>query len=132
MPEAAFGRFAEANAIEVHLATAFQNQLYDHPAFPEELRERIYAYLREKAADERKPDQTDAQFYYTTRKRGFGPFKRELWDLPEATRDTIMGALEESYSLVMQRLGVAGKAEIVDRIVRPVEVPVPMPEGLEV
>ena len=31
LPEEAFGRFAEANAIEVHLATAFQNQIFDTP-----------------------------------------------------------------------------------------------------
>jgi hypothetical protein len=33
LPEVAFGRFAEANAIEVHLATAFQNQIFEHAAF---------------------------------------------------------------------------------------------------
>lgn len=131
LPAEAFGRFAEANAIEVHLATAFQNQLYDHPSFPAELKERIYAYLAEKSADERKPGQTDAQFYYTTRKKGFGPFKRDLWDLPEEARVAILDSLEETYSLIMQRLGVAGKAALVDRIVTPVAVRVPAPAELQ-
>jgi fructose/tagatose bisphosphate aldolase len=128
LPEAAFNKFAEANAIEVHLATAFQNQLYDHPAFPAELRERIYAHLASAHADERKPNQTDAQFFYTTRKKGFGPFKRDLWDLPQATRDTLMATLEQSFSLIMQRLGVAGSASLVDQLVPRVDVFVPMPE----
>jgi fructose/tagatose bisphosphate aldolase len=131
LPAEAFGKFAEANAIEVHLATAFQNQLYDHEAFPAELKERIYAYLAEKSADERKPDQTDAQFYYTTRKKGFGPFKRDLWDMPEAARTAVMASLEETYSLIMQRLGVAGKADLVDRIVKPVPVKTPAPVLLQ-
>lgn len=130
LPEEAFNKFAEANAIEVHLATAFQNQIYDSPAFPADLRERIYAYLTERHADERKPGQTDAQFYYTTRKRGFGPFKRDLWDLPEETRSQLMSELFSTFDLIMQRLGVAGKASLVDRIVKLVEVPVPAPQAL--
>lgn len=131
LPEEAFNRFAEANAIEVHLATAFQNQLYDSPAFPSALKERIYAHLASNHPEERKPDQTDAQFYYTTRKRGFGPFKRELWDLPAETRDTLMGELEQTYGLVMQRLGVAGSAGVVDKHIKPVAVAVPVPEALK-
>ncbi len=130
LPEWAFNKFAEANAIEVHLATAFQNQLFDSPAFPAELRERMYAYLAEHHADERKPGQTDAQFFYTTRKRAFGPFKRELWDLPEDTRNHLMSSLFATFDLIMQRLGVAGKADLVDRYVKPVEVPVAAPESL--
>ena len=112
------------------MATAFQNQLYDHPAFPADLKERIYAYLAERSADERKPTQTDAQFYYTTRKRGFGPFKRQLWDLPAETKQAITAELEPTFSLMMRELGVAGSAALVDRIVRPVEIPVPAPDSL--
>jgi fructose/tagatose bisphosphate aldolase len=130
LPAEAFGRFCEANAIEVHLATAFQNQLYDHEAFPANLKEQIYAYLTKKSADERKPDQTDAQFFYTTRKRGFGPFKRQMWDMPEERREAIMTSLGETFSLMMQRLGVGGSAAIVDRMVKPVEVVVPAPNAL--
>lgn len=128
LPEDAFNRFSEANAIEVHLATAFQNQIYDHPAFPAELKARIYSYLDEKSADERKPGQTDAQFYYTSRKRGFGPFKREMWDMADDSRSAILESMGEKFSLIMQRLGVAGKASIVDRIVKPVDVPLETPE----
>jgi fructose/tagatose bisphosphate aldolase len=130
LPEEAFDRFAAANAIEVHLATAFQNRLYDSAAFPPGLREEIYAHLAANHADERKPDMTDAQFYYTTRKRGFGPFKRQLWTLPAETRAALMAELEPLFALIMRRLGVAGSAGLVDRIVRPVEVPVPAPETL--
>ncbi len=132
LPESAFGKFSEANAVEVHLATAFQNQVFDHPAFPAELKSRMYAYLAEKMADERKPNQTDAQFYYTTRKKAFGPFKRELWDMPEATRTEILGSLFDSYSNIMKLLGVGGTSALVDRIVKRVDVAVPAPEALTV
>ena len=130
LPEAAFDRFAEANAIEVHLATAFQNRLYESDAFPADLRDQIYAHLAAHSADERKPAMSDAQFYYTTRKRGFGPFKRQLWSLPTETRAALMAELEPLFALIMRRLGVAGSAEVVDRTVKPVEVPVVAPEAL--
>ncbi len=130
LPAEFFDKFAEANAVEVHLATAFQNIVFDHPAFPAALRDEIYAYLAANHADERKPNQTDAQFHYGARKRAWGPFKAKLWALPEEVRNELAASLEDQFSLVMRRLGVANTGALVDRIVRPVDVPVPAPEGL--
>lgn len=130
LPEAAFGRFAEAGAVEVHLATAFQNLIFEHADFPVALRDEIYAYLSANHADERKEGQTDAQFFYSARKRGIGPFKRQMWDMPVEARASIAATLEESFSLLMQRLRVAGSAEIVDRFTPRVDVPAPMPDAL--
>jgi len=130
LPESAFDRFATANAVEVHLATAFQNVVYDSAAFPAELLDEIYAHLAANHDDERKPDQTDAQFYYTTRKRGFGPFKRQLWSLPEATRTAIMDELQPRFELIMRELKVAGRGNLVDRFVPRVDLTVPIPDVL--
>jgi fructose/tagatose bisphosphate aldolase len=131
LPEAAFDRFAEANACEVHLATGFQNIIYDSASFPSELRDEIYAYLAEHHADERKPSMTDAQFNYTTRKRGFGPFKQQMWDLPAETRDQISAELEERFSLIFQRLNVVNTADLIDKIVTPARLSKPMPAALK-
>lgn len=130
LPEEAFGHFADAGAIEVHLATAFQNQIFENPAFPGDLRDEMYTYLDQNHADERKEGQTDAQFYYGARKRALGPFKRQMWDIPVEARDQIAGALEQSFSLLMQRLRVAGSADLVDRFVPRVDVPAPVPQAL--
>lgn len=130
LPESAFGRFAAANAVEVHLATAFQNIVYDSDAFPADLLAEIYAHLAANHGDERKPDQTDAQFYYTTRKRGFGPFKRQLWSLPEETRAAITAELQPRFELIMRELQVAEQGELVERFVPRVEVDVPVPDVL--
>jgi len=130
LPEEAFGKFAEADAVEVHLATGFQNIIYDHPEFPDELRQRIYGYLAEHRAEERKPGDTDTQFFYNTRKRGFGPFKREFWLLPQETKDAIGEDLRKQFELIMRKLNVAGNAEIVERFVTRVDVPVAAPEAL--
>ncbi len=131
LPEVAFNRFSEANACEVHLATGFQNIIYDSHAFPSGLRDEIYAWLAEHRASERKPNMTDAQFYYTTRKRGFGPFKQQIWDLPESVRNAISAELEERFDLIFQRLNVVDSAGMIDRLVVPARQNKPIPEPLQ-
>jgi hypothetical protein len=130
LPEEAFGKFAQADAVEVHLATAYQNAYFDSEHFPSDLRDQMYAYLAENNANERKDGQTDAQFYYTTRKKAFGPFKRELWSLPQETKDAIYAELQPRFELVMRELGVAGRSELVDTYVKRVDIPAPPPEAL--
>lgn len=128
LPEEAFHHFRERSAVEVHLATAFQNIIYDD--LPEDVKQEIYKYLAANHADERKPNMTDAQFYYTTRKRGLGPFKAQLWDLPGDVKATITGHLAERFALLFDELGVSGNAGLVERYVKPVPVSRPMPAAL--
>jgi fructose-bisphosphate aldolase, class II len=128
LPDALFHRFAAIGTAEIHLATGFQNLLYEHPSFPEELHEEIRGWCFENAADERKPDQTDEQFVYTTRKKAIGPFKRELWELP--TKAEILAAQRRKLSFLFTELGVNGSREMVDAYIRPVEVHRPIPDGL--
>ncbi len=116
LPEEAFKLFADANACEVHLATGFQNIIFDSPSLPVELKETVYAWLAENRASERKPDMTDAQFYYTTRKRGFGPFKKEFWTLPEEVKNAINTELRDRFELIFDRLGVANTSEDVNAL----------------
>jgi fructose/tagatose bisphosphate aldolase len=115
LPEDAFTRFAEAGTLEVHLATNFQNMLYDR--LPEEVLSKMYAFLREKHSDERKAGQTDEQFYYSARKRALGPFKQTLWDLPAVSLETIQTAWERQFGLLFDRLNVGGtRAEVTQHI----------------
>ena len=88
------------------------------------------AWLVENRASERKDGETDLQFLAKTRKRVFGPFKRDLWDLNEETRAALTAELEATYGNIMQRLGVGGSAALVDRIIQPVEVELPAAPGL--
>jgi fructose/tagatose bisphosphate aldolase len=128
LPDELFHRFPAVETAEIHLATGFQNILYEHPAFPAELHKLIEAWTFENAADERKPDQTDQQFVYSTRKKAIGPFKRELWDL--ATKDEILAAQRRKLSFLFTELGVNGSRDMVAAYIRPVEVHRPMPDGL--
>ena len=130
LPESAFSTFAASNAVEVHLATAFQNAVLDSEHFPSDLRDEIYAWLAETRASERKEGQTDAQFYYSTRKRAFGPFKDQIWGLPQETRDAIMAELEPRFERIMRELGVAGQPQIVTDNVQAIGVPTTAPAAL--
>jgi fructose/tagatose bisphosphate aldolase len=124
LPEEAFSRFAESNALEVHLATGFQNIMYDR--LPEELLETIHAYLRENHGSERKPDQTDEQFYYNTRKRAIGPFKKELWNLSPDVRKQIEDAWENQFALLFDRLNIAETRVEIEEFIDPVVIHEPL------
>ena len=87
LPDELFHRFPAVETAEIHLATGFQNALYEHPAFPDELHREIEAWCFANAADERKADQTDQQFVYTTRKKAIGPFKRAALGPRDEGRD---------------------------------------------
>jgi fructose/tagatose bisphosphate aldolase len=117
LPDEMFHRFREVETAEIHLATGFQNALYEHPAFPTELHQAVEAWCFENAADERKEGQTDAQFVYTSRKKAIGPFKRRLWDL--ASKDEILASQAEKIVFLYEQLGVVGSRAMVDRYVEP-------------
>ena len=120
LPEEAFSCFAEANALEVHLATGFQNILYDE--LPSDLNEEIFAYLSENHSNERKENQTDDQFYYKTRKRAIGPFKQALWDLPESTIHAIEAKWEKQFNFLFERLNIGGTRTMVQRYTKTVPI----------
>jgi len=129
LPEELFHRFPELDTAEIHLATGFQNMIYGHPAFPGDLMEEIHAHLRSSHADERTPAQTDEQFFYKTRKKAFGPFKRALCELGSDVRAAIGEALEERFAFLFDQLGVQGSRSLVDRFVKPVELPITWPRA---
>jgi hypothetical protein len=96
LPDALFHRFPTVETAEIHLATGFQNLLYEHPAFPPDLLAEIHAWCDATCLDERTPDQDETQFLYKTRKKALGPFKRRLWELPG--REAILTAQEARSS----------------------------------
>jgi fructose/tagatose bisphosphate aldolase len=113
LPDSAFGIFPQMEAVEVHLATGFQNIIFDSQHFPQELRSTVNKSLLSKYASERKPKDTDEQHIYKTRKKAFGDFKKELWGLPEATLKTIGGELEERFSFLFHQLKVNNTADLI-------------------
>ncbi len=123
LPDEAFGRFPETETSEIHLATGFQNMIYDSGHFPAGLRDRIYAYINTDLRGEKKENDSDEQFIYKTRKKGFGRFKKDMWDLPPDTLEAIGAELEGKFLFLFDRLNLSGTRDIMDRLVKPVDVP---------
>jgi len=121
LPDDAFHRFPETGTAEVHLATGFQNMTYDSKIFPADFREDIYSHLREKCADEKKQGESDEQFIYKTRKKGFGPFKERFWTLPEPVKKTIGQELEDKLDFLFKKLKVINTYATVTKYVKPAE-----------
>jgi tagatose 1,6-diphosphate aldolase GatY/KbaY len=129
LPDDMFHKFPATGCAEIHLATGFQNALYEHPAFPAELHKAIEKWCFENVADERKPGQTDIQFVYTARKKAIGPFKRQLWDLP--TKDQILASQAAKIDFLFKQLGTPGSRALVEKYVKPVPYSKPLPESLK-
>jgi fructose-bisphosphate aldolase, class II len=117
LPESVFNKFPESEAVEIHLATGFQNMILDAPTFPADMKEDIREFCFAKAADERKPGETDEQFVYKTRKKALGPFKRRMWDMPAEAKQPIIDELESKFEFLMEKLGVFGTRDVVAKFV---------------
>lgn len=130
LPEDAFHMFPETGTSEVHLATGFQNIMYDSAALPAEFREEVYNFIKQEYAKEKKENQTEEQFIYSTRKKGFGPLKKKWWDLPANVKDPIMDELGAKFALLFGKLKVTNTTEIVNKTVKPVVVKKEIDRGL--
>lgn len=117
LPDDAFHIFKERGAAEVHLATGFQNMIYDSLSFPADLKAEINAHLVKTHSEERKPSDTEEQFIYKTRKKGFGPFKKRIWTLPEDRRAKISAELEARFDLYFDKLNAKETAGFVKKFV---------------
>jgi len=118
LPSNAFGNFPRIETAEIHLATNFQNIIFDHPSLPGDLRDRLRAWVNENAAGERKSGDTDEQFYYKARKKAIGPFKREFWSLSAETRAAIAADLERTFVFLFDQLNVNGTEKDINRFVQ--------------
>ena len=115
LPSEAFHKFAECETAEVHLATAFQNMIYESKHFPADLKKRIYDWLKINIVNDGKQGETEEQFLYKTRKRALGPFKKEIMGLPQETRDAIAAEIENKFDLLFKQLHVVDTRDYVDK-----------------
>jgi fructose/tagatose bisphosphate aldolase len=115
LPESVFNKFPESDAVEIHLATGFQNMILDAPTFPQAMKDEIRDFCFAHCTDERKPGETDEQFVYKTRKKAIGPFKQRMWDMGDEAKGPIIKELEDKFEFLMEKLGVFGTKDIVAR-----------------
>ena len=117
LPQNLFHKFPELETAEIHLATDFQNMTYGSSLFPNDFKEEIYTHLRKKFAAEKKEGETDEQFIYKTRKKGFGEFKSEFWNLSKEIREGIGKELESKTDFLFDKLAVKNtRADVVKTV----------------
>src|SRR3954467_4351988 len=130
LPDGAFNNFPKRETCEIHLATNFQNMLYDH--LPAELKNEIYEWLKVNAKDERKEKDSDEQFFYKTRKKALGPFKQNFWDMSADVKAKLAKAYDEKFEFLFRQLAVNDTAKYVKKFVNPpVQHRVAPSEGME-
>jgi fructose/tagatose bisphosphate aldolase len=119
LPPEAFHKFVECETAEVHLATEFQNMIYESKHFPTELKNQIYEWLKTNAANEAKQGETQEQFLYKTRKKALGPFKKQIMNLPTKTRETIAKEIETKFEFLFKQLNVINKQNLINKYIQP-------------
>jgi fructose/tagatose bisphosphate aldolase len=117
LPAEAFHKFPETETCEVHLATEFQNMIYESKYFPQDLKAKMYEWLKVNAASEKKEDETEEQFFYKTRKKALGPFKKEIMSLSQEVRDAIAREIEEKFDFLFRQLNAINNKELIDKYV---------------
>jgi len=118
LPEEVFNKFPENDAVEIHLATGFQNMILDAPSLPASMKSEIRDFCFANCLDERKSGETDEQFVYKTRKKAIGPFKRRMWELDASAKGPIIAAIEHKFEFLMNKLAVYNTRDVVDKYIK--------------
>ncbi|MFN4307470.1 class II fructose-bisphosphate aldolase [Sulfurihydrogenibium azorense] len=119
LPEELFDKFPQNNCCEIHLATGFQNIMFD--LAPEKFKEEVYKFIEENFKDEWKEGMTREQFLYKSRKRGMGPFKYQWWTLEN--KEEILDAIEKKFEFLFKKLNVFGTKEYTDKYIKLIKTP---------
>jgi fructose/tagatose bisphosphate aldolase len=125
LPENAFHKFPEVGCAEIHLATGFQNLIYDNKYFPADLRKEIFDYVKKEFSNEWKKDFTEEQFIYKTRKKALGPFKEKLWSIDEDIMTNIGKELETKFVFLFNELKVKNTDRLVNSKIKNVVTSLP-------
>ena len=122
LPDSAFNKFPEIGTVEIHLATNFQNMIFDSPKFPKVLKEKMYDWTRKNCPEERKDGQTEDQFIYKARKKALGPFKKDIMGIPEEIKEGIAQEIEKNFEFLFKQLNVGNTKDLVNKVIKPVDV----------
>ncbi len=115
LPNELFDKFEEFGALEIHLATGFQNIVYAN--LPKVLGKEIETWLHDYCSKEWEQGSSEEQFIYKTRKKALGPFKEKLWRLTDKAKQPIQSALKSQFALLFDKLKVKNTKEIVNKYV---------------
>jgi len=128
LPDAAFSNFVTSGAAEVHLATGFQDIIFDTGIVKVPgLQSMIEKFLVSKLIGEWKDGQTFAQFAKGSRKKANGPFKFEMWTMPEEVRQLVSNVLRAKFAFLFGALCVTDTRDLVSQHVSDINFTLPYP-----
>ncbi len=110
-----FAALPDAGVVEVHLATNIQNLVFDSPAFPTELRAQMkeVALASSAGSAERggETGATDAELAFSQKRWSmWGPFKKQLLDLPAVTRHALAETVADWADSLLTAFRQTGRA----------------------
>ena len=122
LPEDAFHKFPAIETAEVHLATQFQNMIFESKYFTSDLKKKIYAWIKENLKSEFKDGMSEEQFIYKTRKKSLGPFKKDLMSLSQEIRDKIGEELEEKFDFLFGQLNIKDTKKMTGECIKAIKI----------
>lgn len=122
LPEDAFHKFPAIETAEVHLATQFQNMIFESKYLPSDLKKKIYAWIKENLKSEFKDGMSEEQFIYKTRKKSLGPFKKDLMSLSQEIRDKIGEELEEKFDFLFGQLNIKDTKKMIGECIKAIKI----------
>jgi fructose/tagatose bisphosphate aldolase len=129
LPNNAFSLFPQNKAVEVHLATGFQNITFDHGIYKVKgAQSDIEQFLADKFRGDWKAGKTFAQFAYSTRKQAVGPFKWMTWTMPEDIRAKVAENLYDQFAFLFEQLGVVDTKDLIAKYTTIHDFHLPYPE----
>lgn len=115
LPIEQFPKFVEAQTLEIHLATGFQNIVFD--SIPQELRNEMYDWLEKNCKEDWQEGWSKEQFIYKMRKKALGPFKEKLWKLSNEQKSPILQKLTEQLTVIFENLGLFNTKNVIAKYV---------------
>lgn len=116
LPNDLFDHFPKNNTLEIHLATGFQNIVYDN--LPAGLKKEMFQWVKDNCREEWKQGWNEDQFVYKFRKKALGPYKEKLWKMSAKEKQPILKKLETQFMLLFRKLNTIGTKKLTDRYIQ--------------
>lgn len=110
LPANAFNKFPEIGTVEIHLATNFQNMVFDN--LPEDVLDTAYNYVLSNLKSEWKAGQTEEQFLYSSRKKAVGQFKEMWWHMAPEVQENLGRVLQDQFEFLFDQLGIQNTHDV--------------------
>jgi len=105
LPNFVFKEFVKNQTLEIHLATGFQNIVFENLDLT--VLKEIKEWIRTNCDTERTAKMSDEQFYYKLRKKALGPFKEMLWMMTDRQKKPILDSLSTQILFLFEALQVS-------------------------